>query len=194
MKNFNPGLAKKAKKLRSMKKYRSLKRGFLALLPGILFIFLSSCGSGQSAAEQQQEFQELAELVESRQFEIVNDWALPLRGSRVNLIGNTNFIRFEGDSINAQLPFYGVRHSGGGYSSGYGGFEFEGIPENLQIEHNREDGKIVIAFEANDENENMNFNIILYSNGTARTSVTSSQRDSMSYQGEVSVYRDDEDN
>ena len=177
-----------------MKNNRSLKRGFLALFSGILFVFFSSCGSGQTTAEQQQEYQELAELIESRQFEIVNDWALPLRGNRVNLIGNTNFIRFEADSVNVQLPFYGVRHSGGGYNSGYGGFEFEGIPKNLQIEHDREDGKIVIAFEANDENENMNFNIILYPNGTARTSVTSSQRDSMSYQGEVSVYRDEEDN
>lgn len=175
-----------------MKNKSTIKRTFSGLLTGLFLILLYSCGGGQSAAEQQQEFHELDELIEAREFEIVNDWALPLRGNRVNLIGNTNFIRFEDDSVTVQLPFYGVRHSGGGYNSGYGGFEFEGIPENLQIQQDRENDKINIAFEANDGTENLNFHIILYPNGNARTSVTSSQRDSMSYQGQVGPYEEDE--
>ena len=170
------------------------RRTFFGLAAGILLISLSACGSGQSTAEELQEYEELVNLVESQEFEIENDWLLPLRGNRVNLIGNPNFIRFIGDSVSVDLPYYGVRHSGGGYDSDGGGFEFSGIPENLEVELDPEDERIVIAFEAEDGVENLVFDIILYSNGTARTSVTSSQRDAISYQGEVTPYvEDDED-
>ena len=144
-----------------------------------LLLILASCGGGQATAEERAEVQE---LLDDREFQITNQWASPLRGSRVNLIGNPNFIRFKGDSVSLTLPYFGVRHMGGGYND-RGGIEYEGPARNLNIE--QEEGEYILEFEGKDGNENLDFRIVVYPDGGTSTSVTSTQRDNISYQGEI---------
>lgn len=171
--------------------YFPIKQRFLS--PFLILIFsalISSCGS---AGGEIQSYDDLNRLVETRNFEIQNEWAMPLGGNRINLIGNTNFIRFKGDSVDLFLPYFGVRHSGGDYG-GDGGIEFEGIAEDLEINKNAEKNKIVIEFEGEDDNnENLDFHITLFSNGNTNTSVNSSQRTSISYQGTVEKLKEEQE-
>ena len=151
-----------------------------ALMTGLFF---ASCGS-RTGAGNSAEYRELAQQVNELDFVIENEWANPLRGQRINLLGNTNFIRFEGDSVEVHLPFFGVRHSGGGYGS-EGAIRYEGPIQNLQIEEMPGRGRIKVSFTGNHRNENLDFDITIFSNGKTSTNVNSSQRDRMGYNGTI---------
>lgn len=142
----------------------------------------ASC-SGSKAAKEAQNFGQLQELVNKQEFQIEHQWAMPLGGRNINLIGNNNFVRFSGDSVNIFLPYFGVRHSGGGYG-GEGGIKYEGLAEEFQTTVHPQQKNIQLSFEGNHQNENLEFDIILYPNGSATTTVISSQRASISYRGE----------
>lgn len=175
----NPGL-KKAKS--------RLLRGFLTLI--LIFISMS-CGSTKNTgnADDLQNFEQLRQLVNSREFEIENDWAVPLRLTTINLIGNTNFIRFKGDSVEVFLPYFGVRQSGGGYGSS-GGIIYEGPAEDLYIEEDMAKNSILIKFEGRQGSEHLQFIITLFQKGNASTSVNSTERDPISYWGDVRALTD----
>lgn len=172
-----------------------MKREKQFILSTLLFfslMLLLGCGGAKERNEKDlQDLEELMELVESREFEIENTWAIPLGGGRVNLIGNPNSITFKGDSVEVYLPYFGVRHSGGDYGGRDGGIKFEGPVENLVIREDKVKKNIFITFEQNREIENYEFLIRLYPNRNAYTSVNSSQRNSISYQGEVKELKKD---
>lgn len=154
-----------------------------SLITGILLIIIiTSCGTGRSGVVNS--YEELEQLVDTQNFEIENDWAMPLGGDRVNLIGNSNFIRFKGDSVDIFLPYFGVRHSGGSYG-GDGGIEYKGLAKDLEISKQEDKKRIVLEFDGKQSSENLDFMITIFSNGSANTMVNTSERSSISYQGDV---------
>jgi hypothetical protein len=168
----------------ALKKVKSrLHLGFLAI--GVILITMA-CGSTKNTGSSNdlRNFLQLKELVNSREFEIENDWAVPMRLTTINLIGNSNFIRFKGDSVEVFLPYFGVRQSGGGYGTG-GGIEYEGPLNELSIEEDMAKNNILIKFEGRQGSEYLQFIITLFSKGNASTSVNSSERDPISYWGKV---------
>jgi len=172
------------------KSISALKKVKSRLLVGILSLGLvimsMSCGGtkNKDSAKELRDFVQLRELVNSREFEIENDWAVPLRLTTINLIGNSNFIRFKGDSVEVFLPYFGVRQSGGGYGSS-GGIEYEGPAKDLEIEEDMAKNNILIKFEGRQGSEHLQFIITLFTKGNVSTSVNSSERDPISYWGNV---------
>ena len=161
-----------------------LKKIFLPVFFGSVLL-LVSCGSGRSGSDSITGYSELQELVNSREFVVENQWLQPLTGSRVDLIGNTNYMRFKNDSIDLHLPYFGERHSGGGYNR-EGGINYEGPLKNLEIlEDPANEKKIRINFEGKQGTENFWFSLILFSNGNVDTTVKSSERNSISYDGKL---------
>lgn len=169
-----------------------LKASILSSFLALCFGLLASCGSS-NASFNKAEYNELKQLVNSRNFKIENSWANPQGGSQINLIGNSNHIRFKRDSVEIFLPYFGVRHSGGGYG-GEGGIKYEGPAKNLKITENSEKGNILVEFEGKQNNEILHFFLRLYSNGKTLTSINSSQRSTISYQGELGEISEDEVN
>ncbi len=155
------------------------------MTPFILLLALACGGIKESSsAGDIKDFQKLSKLVNSREFEIEHEWLMPLGGSMINLIGNPNYIRFKGDSVDVFLPYFGVRHSGGGYGRD-GGIIYKGPPKNLDITEDTTKNNILINFEGQQNNEILEFFITLFPGGSATTSVSSSQRQSISYRGDV---------
>jgi hypothetical protein len=107
----------------------------------IIMLFMYSCG-GAKTSNTAENFEELREFVNNSEFEIQSEWAMPLGQNQINLIGNPNFIRFKGDSVNLFLPYFGVRHAGGGYG-GEGGIKYEGVAKDLQIIEEPENKKVI---------------------------------------------------
>jgi hypothetical protein len=168
----------------ALKKVKSgLQLGFLSI--GIVLMIMA-CGSTKNTgiSTDLQNFEQLRELVSSREFEIENDWAVPMRSPTINLIGNSNFIRFKGDSVALFLPYFGVRHSGGGYGTS-GGIEYEGPAKELYIAEDKDKNNILIKFGGRQGSEQLQFIITLFSKGNVSTSVNSSERDPISYWGNV---------
>ncbi|MFI2744323.1 DUF4251 domain-containing protein [Zhouia sp. PK063] len=156
----------------------------------ILSSFIISCGELKNTAEKPN-YTTTVKLVNSKNFEIEQQWLFPLGGNRVNLIGNPNFIKFNKDSVDIYLPYYGVRQMGGGFSSN-SGIEFKGIPKELKITPNDSKQKIDIFFKGYQDSELLTFNITVFSNLKTSTSVTSSQRNAISYTGELKALQANE--
>ncbi len=167
------------------KEYKGIAAIFIIILVSVLSFSCGSSVNRDTAADEN-----LQQLISERHFEIENDWAMPLRGSQINLIGNTNYIRFKNDSVDLFLPYFGVRHTGGGYNS-EGGIKYEGIARNLDFSQDK-DSNTVISFEGRRKSESLDFRIVLYPNMKAYTNVTSSERDPISYRGEVHQRKEQE--
>lgn len=165
-------------------KYKELmSKGLIALL---FVVFSVSCGTQQNVGgESPDNFEELKGLVNTGEYMIENQWALPLNGSMIDLIGNPNHIRVEADSVDIYLPYFGVRHSGGDYGGRDGGIKYEGPSENLTIKEDTGKERINIEFNVAKDNESYKFMITLFANGNVNTSVNSSARNSISYRGKI---------
>lgn len=167
---------------------RTYRKIFFRFLPLItIVLLLMSCGGSQEVItpEERQELEELTRKIESQEFEIVHQWANPQGGASISLISNPNYIRVNGENVKLFLPYFGVRHSGGGPGN-EGGIKYEGPLENFKVEQRMKQQDVLVSFEGqNENNEQLKFLITIYPNGNANTSVSSSQRSSISYRGEL---------
>jgi hypothetical protein len=109
--------------------------------------------------------------------------------SRIDIAGTGGYFRLVGNSVKANLPFFGERRMGGGYNQNQTGIEFDGIAQDLSISDMKKgDGK-TIRFNIKEKTESYQVIAQLYPGGTARLTVSSSHRTNMWYQGNVSEYK-----
>jgi len=177
---------------------------FIMLMTGL------ACSSAKSTATPE-EIAAMEKMISSKQFEISANWAQPMASQSINSIaaagmlppGSTasridisstgGYLRMMGDSVKADLPYFGERQMGGGYNSNNTGINFEGVPKDLSVEPNKKGTGKTIQF--NIENGSEGFQVIaqLYPGGTARLTISSSQRDNIWYQGVYSEYKKEEE-
>ncbi len=144
------------------------------------FLLILGCGSNKNFNDSPT-IEDLKGIVYEQGFEIESQWANPLSGSMINLIGNPNYLRFTRDSVDIYLPYFGVRRTGGGYGNREGGIVYKGIPQDLQIME--ENKNMMLRFRGKHGSEDLRFIITLYPDGGANTSINSSERDAISYRG-----------
>lgn len=154
------------------------------ILAGLLFVM--ACGTQYGMrGENPDDFDDLKKLISSGDYEIENQWAIPQNGTMIDLVGNSNFIRFRGDSVSLFLPYFGVRHSGGDYGGRDIGIRYEGPIHEIEISEDLTREKVFVQFEGIQGSEIHDFRITLFSNGKSNTDVNSSERNSISYRGTV---------
>jgi len=155
-------------------------KGFLGLILGLLV--LTGCKSTRMESDPQR-FQELQALVNNRDFTIKFQWAHPQRGGMIDLSSNPNEFTIDGDMVNIFLPYFGVRHRGGGYNQNKGGISYKGRISDLQISEDVSRGNIILEFSAKEDSERFNFLVTMFNNGKAQVNVSSSDRESILYHG-----------
>ncbi len=175
-----------------------IKRIVLLCLIGTLW----SCGSAEDAVSTSLKNQELANLLEQKSFLIESEWAQPMgtkamnsiassglfmpgsSGSNISLIGNPNYLKVEGDTISAYLPFFGERQMTGGY--GANAIEFKGFPENFKSSKNSKKNSYTLLFNINDNIEAYQVTITVFNNLTSYIQINSSYRSYIRYIGKIS--------
>lgn len=186
-------------KLHNPLKYRKMKKYIKFVVP-VFFIVFISCGSSKKTGSTDTWI--LNKLITEQAFEIESRWAQPMAtgaysqavngllppgstAGQINLIGNTNYLKMEKDSLSAYLPYFGERQMGGNYGATKGGIEFKGIPEDLEITSTDKSG-YNIRFSINDkENKSENYKVYIqvYPDLNANVVINSSQRLSIRYRG-----------
>ncbi len=156
---------------------------FLQMFTCGIMIVILACGSSRNTGTVKN-FEELRNLVNSGEFVIESEWVNPIGGSPVYVTPGSNFIRFKDEKVEIFLQYFGVRHSGSGYG-GNGGINYEGPVKELRINEEIDKNRMKLYFRGKHEGEDLQFFITLYSNGNANISVNSSQRSSISYQGDI---------
>ncbi len=170
--------------------------GFLGIM------VLLGCAAGTKTVAPTAESEQLEAMVKTQNFRLEMDWAEPLMTnsmvqvmnsglfppgnalSRINIQGNGNFIAMQGDSVEADLPYFGERQMGGGYGANEG-IKFKGLAQKLKIVKNEKRQSHQIAFTINEKSETFQVRIYLLPSGTARVRITSSERFSIGYEGRV---------
>ncbi|MEY8021808.1 DUF4251 domain-containing protein [Muriicola sp. SD30] len=167
----------------------------------LMIALISGCGSLPDKKASEASVVALDELVAGRSFEIVSTWAFPLmtRGitsvansglllpgsnaNRIDLIGNSNYLRVEGDSVFVSLPYFGERQIGGRYGDSDVGIKVERIPQEYQVEKDEKKDSYRIEFRIKDEIESLQFFLTLFPSGKADINVNSTHRSSIRYSG-----------
>lgn len=104
--------------------------------------------------------------------------------TRIDVTGAGYFIKVQGDSVAARLPYYGERQMGGGYDSN-AGINFKGITENLEITKDEIKQQYTIKFSIDAKSEVYFVATAVGNNASSTTTITSSQRNRIRYSGKV---------
>jgi len=167
----------------------------------LMIALISGCGSLPDKQASEASVRALDSLVAGRSFEIVSTWAFPLmtRGitsvansglllpgsnaNRIDLIGNSNYLRVKGDSVYVSLPYFGERQIGGRYGNSDVGIKVEGVPREYQLEKDEKKNSYRIEFRIRDEIESLQFFLTFFPSGKADINVNSTHRTSIRYSG-----------
>jgi hypothetical protein len=132
--------------------------------------------------EQAGKQEQTAMLVNNREFVFHARRALPSRGSPVDLTSNPGFVKFEPDLIESSMPFFGRAYSGIGYGEG-AGLRFKGEPEEFTVEKKRRNYQISATVK--DGTDAYTLFLTVASDGTGSLTITSNNRETISYSGEI---------
>ena len=104
--------------------------------------------------------------------------------SNINVRGEGYFIQMDGDSVSANLPYYGERQMGGGYGSD-GRIEFKETAKDLTIEKAENKNSYQVAFGVSNSEEYLRFMITIENNFSSSVQVSSSHRNRIRFTGKV---------
>jgi hypothetical protein len=174
----------------------------------IFTVVIWSCGTASKTTGSMSDAKLLDDMVAHKTFEIIVDRAYPQASSsmnaisnsgllgpgnsigRIDLAGDGNYLRVQGDSVAGYLPYYGERQFGGGYGSN-DAIEFKGIPKKFEI--SRDDNSYQLQFNVNDQSESYTIMVLMYPNLVSRITVNSNQRTTIRYDGMISELKGKKD-
>jgi len=157
----------------------------------VSLLFVSTTLIGQTKAEKkalkaeaaQKEYTKMKTLIESGIYTFVAEWANSQRGGRINMMGNPNYLKMDNENVDAFLPYFGVVQAPS--MSGNAGVEFSGPVTNYRVDYNDKKQKVLIRFKAKNSSESFNLTLTVFQNGNASLNLSSSGRNSISYDGKV---------
>ena len=104
--------------------------------------------------------------------------------SNINVGGEGYFFKMEGDSVSANLPYYGERQMGGGYGNAVG-IVFKEVARDLKIEKTANTNAYQVTFGVSSAEEFYRFMITIENNLGCTAHVTSSHRNRIRLIGKV---------
>tara|TARA_R110002072_G_scaffold118631_1_gene250801 strand:- start:229231 stop:229782 length:552 start_codon:yes stop_codon:yes gene_type:complete len=176
---------------------------------GIVLLLFTACKSSENTATSAAEALQTKQLVENGDFEINVEWANPMAtnelnqlsnsgllgvgnsAGRINLIGTANYMRLKNDSLSVYLPYFGTRQTGVRFGNNSGAIEFDGIPDEYELQYDEGKQRTELRFKMKEDTESYNVFITVYANRNVYVSVNSSQRNSISYEGVISRLEED---
>jgi hypothetical protein len=165
---------------------------------GFLIIFIS-CASLKTEIISQKQITTLKEVVTSKNFEVISDWAQPFGlnagmtglqgliqpGSSINnisLIGNPNFFKSQKDSVCIDLPYFGEQQMSRGHNFN-GGIKFKGKVDNYKASFNEKKNVYTLKYWLKGAGESYAVILTMFANNNSTLSITSSHRTTINYIG-----------
>ena len=156
-----------------------------------LFILavLLICGSmtpviAQTKKEKKQQTEQaVREAIDAKRYKIDVNRVMPMRGGSKHLTSDYS-LEIRNDSIYSYLPYFGVAYTipyGGGK-----GLNFNAPLSEYTSEYSKK-GNARITLKVRNEEDNYIYNITIYPNGTSNIQVTPTNRQSISFSGEMDI-------
>lgn len=168
----------------------------------LLLLLFIGCTSSRTASEKEIELTKLTDLITSKNFEIIPNSISPMlsagmiavsnsglllpgnSASRIDISGSASFLKVAGDTVSANLPYFGERQMGGGYNSSTG-VKFEGIPKKYEVSKNVKKNYYSIRFSISEKSENYQVFLNLFPDLSGTITINSSQRNAVTYFGYI---------
>ena len=130
-----------------------------------------------------QEYEATKSLIESGEYKFIPDWAITLKGKRINLTANYGYLIINKEIAEADLPYFGIAQTPS--YSGDGGIKFNNEEVVYQIEYNDKKQTINVRFKANHKSESYKLILSVLKSGNSHLNISSSKRNSISYSGKI---------
>jgi len=165
----------------------ALKNILVAVLLGFFITWGHAQEKGKKelrAEKKMERRQQTEELVNSKSFVFVARTALAPSGRSISLASNANFVKFEPELIDGDMPFFGRVYSGVRYA-GDSGLTFKEKPEVFTIKKDKK--KFQVNTIVKGENDRFQLSLYVGFEGSSTLTVISTNRSSMTYQGTISA-------
>jgi hypothetical protein len=130
---------------------------------------------------------EVEKLVNSKEFIFIGETAFPAGYRSVTLSPNSNYVRFHPENIESYMPYYGRTYNAGA-SMNDPGLKFEGNPTEYTLKTTKKDHRINAVVKG--PSDNYTISLIVSFDSSASLSITSNNRNSISYNGQIYPYPD----
>lgn len=171
-----------------MKKGIKMKREITILVVFFSMIMMPAFPQEKSRRESRdamkmEKIRQTEALVNSREFVFIGRMAYPQGYRSVDLTTNANYLKFHPDFIESEMPFFGKAYSGIGYGGSDTGLKFKGEPQEYNVTV-KKNGYLVTAV-VKGERDVYRISLSVGDEGGASLSITSNNRSSISYNGEI---------
>ncbi|WP_455672289.1 DUF4251 domain-containing protein [Phocaeicola sp.] len=144
----------------------------------------TSPAMAQSRKEKKQQTEQaVSRAIESKNYKISVNRATPMQGGS-KFLTDSYSVEVRNDSIYSYLPYFGVAYSlpyGGGK-----GLNFKEPISEYTTEYGKK-GEARITLKVRNEEDNYTYNITIYPNGTSSIQVTPTNRQSISFSGDMEL-------
>lgn len=176
---------------------------FTETLAIFILILIVGCASSSTLIATPEEKEFLNNLVSKKSFEINAQWARPMSSiglnslanaglfppgstvNRVDISGSSSYLRINGDSVIAHLPYYGEQQLGGIYNPNDAGIQFEGVPKDFALETNTKNEGYTMKFSINNKTETFQVVAQLFPSRSSTFTISSTHRTSIWYDGRI---------
>ena len=167
----------------------------------LIFCFVISSGFSQEKSKkelrrEQKEKEKIEKekqteaLIETKAFVFTANRALPSGARTIDLTGDNYFVKFENDSIESFMPFFGRAYGGVGYGTDVG-IKFKEAPKTFNIKKAKKSYEIEAVIK--DDKDTYNLTLSISFQGSASLFVTSNNRSTISYQGILEAIKNEGD-
>ncbi|PKB15370.1 DUF4251 domain-containing protein [Flavobacterium sp. 5] len=125
---------------------------------------------------------EIDALVQSKEYEFEAIMAYPQGTRSIDLTTNSNYLRFQKDTIHSEMPFFGRAYSGVGYG-GDAGLSFKGAIKDYSLK--KEKKSYTIKATVKGDNDSYDIFLTVYFDGGANLLINSTNRSAISYRGNI---------
>ncbi|MDD5185708.1 MAG: DUF4251 domain-containing protein [Paludibacter sp.] len=143
-------------------------------------LFLVSCSSSKTLPAT---IDKVTQKVQSKDYVITVNYANPLRGRQIYLTSDYD-LKIKNDSAFAYLPYYGVAFVAP-YGISDGGIKFSEPAKEYSIIPNKKNNGWDIRFKITTREYQYQFFVNIFNNGRSSFTVSSNQRDAISFTGEL---------
>ena len=141
-----------------------------------------ACGTTRSAAEKEEIAANVEQAVKEPSFEFKATYAFPT-GFRSQHLPPSYEVDVSPDTVKVYLPYFGRAYKAP-ISPSEGGYRFTSTDFDYSFEQGKRSGNWLVNIKFNDLDRAVSFNLDVWENETARLTITDTDRQSISFQGD----------
>lgn len=156
--------------------------GFAVFLSVLVF---HACGTAKTAAEKEKLAADIRNAVEIPDFTFKATYAYPT-GYKSIYLSPYYDVKVSADTVKAYLPYYGRAYRAP-MNPSEGGYRFTSTDFEYRVEEGNRRGNWNVMVTMRDLDRSVTFNFDVWENGTARLNVNDTDRQSISFQGDIVI-------